>query len=218
MGNDGKFYVAGGQDTTNVPFNDAARFNPATNAWEAIAPMPVAVSQVAEASNGSKLFVAAGYLGGTTITTTLQIYDMATNSWSFGASMPAAVEAAAGAVLNGKFYVVGGDDFNTTSLRSTYIYDIATNTWTTGPQIPDTGGRTNTYGTATNSFVYVFGGAVYDGSSNTPLDTLLKYDPVANSWTTLASAGTGGLGNYAAVSPYGPGKLFATEASRNLTW
>jgi N-acetylneuraminic acid mutarotase len=209
--NDGKYYVAGGQDTTNIPFNDVARFNPSTNAWEAAAPLPVAVSQSAQGTNGSKLFVAAGYLGGTTITSTLQIYDMASNSWSFGASLPATLEAAAGAVLNGKFYVVGGDDFNTTSLRSTYIYDIATNTWSTGPQIPDVGGRTNTYGIASGSFVYVFGGAAYDGSSNTPTDTLLKYDPVANSWTTLASAGTGGLGNYGAVSPYGAGKLFVTD-------
>ena len=39
----------------------------------------------------------------------------------------------------------------------------------------------------------------------------MSYDPVANSWTNLGSANTGGLGNYGGVSPYGAGQLLITD-------
>ena len=146
LGTDGNVYVATGLDASSTPLpSQMARYNPGTNAWSNVAAPPVAVGEYAIGAAGGKVYLAAGFIGGTTVTSTLQIYDIATNSWSFGASLPAAVEASAGTVLNGKFYVVGGDDF-TVAVRTTYIYDIATNTWTTGPQIPGTNGRTNTYG------------------------------------------------------------------------
>src|SRR5438046_4627318 len=116
------------------------------------------------------------------------------------------VEAAAGAVVNGKFYVMGGDDFNN-GLNTNFIYDIATNTWTTGATLPDS--RTNTYGTAYNGLIYVYGGL--DVSTFTAMDTLLRYDPVANSWTNLGSAATGGFGNYGGISPFGAGQLLITD-------
>src|SRR5205807_2463706 len=120
------------------------------------------------------------------------------------------VEAAAGAVVNGKFYVMGGDDFNN-GLNTNFIYDIATNTWSTGATLPDM--RTNTYGTANNGLIYVYGGVILP---NTVVDTLLRYDPVANSWTNLGSAGTGGHGNYGSISPFGTGQLLITDGADSM--
>jgi len=210
VGTDGKFYTATGLDASSTPLpSELARYDPTTNTWSDVAPPPVAVGEYSLAADGGKIFIAGGFVGGTAITSTLQIYNIASNSWTFGASMPASVEAAAGIALNGKFYVVGGDDFASTSLRSTYIYDIASNSWTTGPLIPDTDGRTNTYGTAAGGLVYVWGGMTYPGA--VILDNLLAYDPGTNSWTSLSSANTGGFSNYGAVSPFGAGKLFITD-------
>ena len=160
-------------------------------------------------ANG-KIYVAGGFIGGTSVTNALRIYDIATNIWTSGANMPTSpgVEAAAGAVVNGKFYVMGGDDFNN-GLNTNFIYDIATNTWSTGATLPDN--RTNTYGTASNGLIYVYGGVILPGF--TTVDTLLRYDPVANSWTNLGSAGTGGLGNYGGVSPFGTGQLLVTDGA-----
>ncbi|MFL6612086.1 MAG: hypothetical protein ACJ8HF_27970, partial [Pseudomonas sp.] len=81
---DGNFYVAGGQDGSNAPLDNVNRYEPASNAWVARAPLPVAVGQAAVGAAGNKVFVAGGYTGGTAITSTLQIYDIPTNSWSFG--------------------------------------------------------------------------------------------------------------------------------------
>ena len=173
--------------------------------------LPVPVGQDSVGSWAGKLYVAGGFVGGTSITSTLQIYDIASNTWTFGPSMPASVEAAAGATLNGKFYVIGGDDYSTSSQRTTFIFDIATNTWSQGALLPDPIGRTNTNGVGANGRVYVFGGASFDGQSSTPVDTMESYDPATNTWTTLASANTGGLGNYAGIAPFTPGTLLVTD-------
>jgi len=214
VGSDGKVYVASGLDAAGTPLPEMVRYDPNVNSWSDVAPPPVTVTYYSLAAAGGKVYMAGGYLGGTSITSTLQIYDISSNTWTFGAPMPTSVEAAAGAELNGKFYVVGGDDYNN-SLRTTYIYDIASNSWTTGPAIPDTYGRTNTYGTSTGGKVYVWGGIFIQGGVYISIDTLISYDPSTNSWTTLASANTGGLGNLGGISHYGTGKLLVTDGGRN---
>jgi len=214
LGTDNMLYVAGGQTADTIPtvFADMQRFNYLTNSWSSLAPMPTPAGQVVSGAANGKVFVAGGFTGGTSVTNILRIYDIAANTWSLGAPIPASpgVEAAAGAVVNGKFFVMGGDDF-TNGLNTTYIYDIATNTWTTGATLPDF--RTNTYATAYNGMVYLYGGVILPAF--TTVDTLLRYDPVANSWTNLGSAGTGGRGNYGAISPYGSGQLLITDGALN---
>ncbi|HEX9989316.1 MAG TPA: S8 family serine peptidase, partial [Chloroflexia bacterium] len=205
---DGNFYVAGGQMGNNTPVPNVARFNSASNTFTALPNLPVPVGQAAVGVTGTKMYVAGGYLGGTTaasVTSTLQIFDTSTNTWTFGAPMPAAKEAAAGVIANGKFYVIGGDDFNAT-VATNYVYDIAAGTWSVGTPLP--AGRTNTNATAVGNIIYLFGGAI--GSGFTADDALLKFDTTTNTWTTLAPAGVTGLGNYGGISTFGAGKLIVT--------
>ena len=205
-------YTAGGQtaDMTPILYDQVSRYNSTTNTWSNVAPLPVPLGQGTTGAANGKIYVAGGFIGGTSVTNALRIYDIATNTWTSGANMPTSpgVEAAAGAVVNGKFYVMGGDDFNN-GLNTNFIYDIATNTWSTGATLPDT--RTNTYGTAANGLIYVYGGVVLPAFTTT--DTLLRYDPVANSWTNLGSAGTAGLGNYGGISPFGTGQLLIADGA-----
>ncbi len=212
LGTDNMLYIAGGQTADSVPtvYDQVSRYNPTTNTWSNVAPLPVALGQATTGAANGKIYVAGGFIGGTSVTNALRIYDIATNTWTSGANMPTSpgVEAAAGAVVNGKFYVMGGDDFNN-GLNTNFIYDIATNTWSTGATLPDN--RTNTYGTAYNGLIYVYGGVILPAFTTT--DTLLRYDPVANSWTNLGSAGTGGLGNYGGISPFGTGQLLITDGA-----
>src|ERR1043166_6994422 len=219
LGTDNLLYVAGGQtaDMTPTLYNQVSRYDYTTNTWSNVAPLPVALGQGAIGAWNGKIYVAGGFIGGTSATNALRIYDITTNTWTSGPNMPTSpgVEAAAGAVVNGKFYVMGGDDFNN-GLNTNFIYDTATNTWSTGATLPDN--RTNTYGTAYNGLIYVYGGVILPAFTTT--DTLLRYDPVANSWTSLGSAGTGGRGNYGAISPFGTGQLLITDgadASGNST-
>src|SRR6266487_5812000 len=214
LGTDNMLYIAGGQTADMVPtlYDQVSRYNYTINTWSNVAPLPVALGQGTIGAWNGKIYVAGGFIGGTSVTNALRIYDIATNTWTSGANMPTSpgVEAAAGAVVNGKFYVMGGDDFNN-FLNTNFIYDIATNTWTTGATLPDM--RTNTYGTAaSNGLIYVYGGVL---APFTAVDTLLRYDPVANSWTNLGSAGTGGRGNYGGISPFGTGQLLIADGALN---
>jgi hypothetical protein len=210
-------YVAGGQTADMVPtlYDQVSRYDYTTNTWTNVAPLPVPLGQGSIGAWNGKIYVAGGFIGGSSVTNALRIYDIATNTWSNGANMPTTpgVEAAAGAVWQGKFYVMGGDDF-TNSLDTNFIYDIATNTWTTGAPLPDS--RTNTYGAAytyTNT-IYVYGGVILPGFTTT--DTLLVYDTVENTWTNLGSAGTGGRGNYGGVSGFGAGELLITDGADSM--
>src|SRR5882724_3317607 len=212
LGTDNMLYVAGGQTADMVPtlYDQVSRYDYTTNTWSNVAPLPVPLGQGSIGASNGKIYLAGGFIGGTNVTNALRIYDIASNTWTSGANMPTSpgVEAAAGAVVNGKFYVMGGDDFNNL-LNTNFIYDIATNTWTTGATLPDS--RTNTYGTAaSNGLIYVYGGVI---APFTAVDTLLRYDPVANSWISLGSAGTGGRGNYGGISPFGTFQLLITDGA-----
>jgi N-acetylneuraminic acid mutarotase len=207
-------YVAGGQTADMVPtlYDQVSRYDYTTNTWSNVAPLPVPLGQAAMGAWNGKIYVAGGFIGGSSVTNALRIYDIASNTWTSGANIPISpgVEAAAGAVVNGKFYVMGGDDF-TNSLNTNFIYDIATNTWTTGATLPDS--RTNTSATA-YGVIYVYGGVSLPGFTTT--DTLLLYDTVGNTWTNLGSAGTAGLGNYGGISRFGAGELLITDGADSM--
>jgi Kelch motif len=215
LGTDNMLYVAGGQTADMVPtlYDQVSRYDYTTNTWSNVAPLPVPLGQATIGAWNGKIYVAGGFIGGSNVTNALRIYDIATNTWTSGADMPSSpgVEAAAGAVVNGKFYVMGGDDF-TNSLNTNFIYDIATNTWSTGATLPDS--RTNTYGTAESGAIFVYGGVFLPGFTTT--DTLLLYDPVANSWTDIGSAGTAGLGNYGGIAPWGTGQLLIADGADSM--
>jgi hypothetical protein len=212
LGTDNMLYVAGGQTADMVPtlYDQVSRYDYTTNTWSNVAPLPVPLGQGSIGAWNGKIYVAGGFIGGTNVTNALRIYGIATNTWTSGANMPTSpgVEAAAGAVVNGKFYVMGGDDF-TNGLNTNFIYDIATNTWSSGATLPDT--RTNTSGTAYGGLIYVYGGVILPAFTTT--DTLLRYDPVANSWTNLGSVGTAGHGNYGGISPWGTGLLLIADGA-----
>lgn len=220
LGTDNMLYVAGGQTADMVPtlYDQVSRYDYTTNTWSNVAPLPVPLSQGSIGAWNGKIYVAGGFIGGSSVTNALRIYDIATNTWSSGANMPISpgVEAAAGAVWQGKFYVMGGDDF-TNSLNTNFIYDIATNTWTAGATLPDS--RTNTSGTAYGAgVIYVYGGVMLPGFTTT--DTLLLYDAAHNTWSNLGSAGTAGRGNYGGVSGFGSGdgpiELLITDGADSM--
>ncbi len=202
------FYIVGGLDAFNNPIADVTRYNSLQNSWSTVSSLPVAAGRVAVGGSSNYIYAAGGYLdpgGPNSVTSTLRIYNAMFGTWSFGVPAPSHVEAAAGTVLNGKFYVVGGDNY-TDTLSTNYIYDIGSNTWSTGA--PLLAPRKNTYAVAQNGLVYVFGGLDAAGQVS---DSLFAYNPSSNSWTTLASPNTGGLGNYGGISSYGPGYLIAVD-------
>jgi N-acetylneuraminic acid mutarotase len=153
---DGKIYVAGGivsGSTTTL----AAKYDPVTNQWTSIAPMPHARNHAASHTDGSKLYVFGGRGPGSGDSNvvangfdTVQIYDPATDSWvssldtgSTLAPLPQARGGTGKAVYyNGEFYVFGGETSTGAGATANRVYnrvDIynpATNTWRLGAPMP----------------------------------------------------------------------------------
>jgi N-acetylneuraminic acid mutarotase len=131
----GKFYLAGGL----APSGDTRRhqrYDPATDTWTDVTPLPTAVHHVQAVALNSKIY----YVGGISNTTDaetgiVQIYDPATNSFSTGTPMPRPRGAGGVAVHNGKIYYAGGLNGG---VAVTWFdeYDPATGTWTQLPNMP----------------------------------------------------------------------------------
>ena len=126
---DSKLYAVGGFIDEDDPSNSAERYDFATKAWEAVAPMALARYQPGVAVLNGKLYA----VGATTAesasarwsgTIPRQTRGRRWRRWVRGGRVPAV------AVLDGKLYVVGGwgNGFHD-CLSSVERYDPSTNAW-----------------------------------------------------------------------------------------
>ena len=82
---DGKLYVMGGFDVPNR-LSSVEQYDPAKNAWEAVAPMSTARQGPAAAVVDGKLYVMGG-LNARTPLSSVERYDPVRNEWVAMASM-----------------------------------------------------------------------------------------------------------------------------------
>ena len=114
MDSDGTFAYEGGGYSFSAAgnINQFGKFNPATNTWTPLAPVPDLNNGEASgvyAPNVNKLFVFGGENVATaTVVNTTRIYDIATNTWSTGTPMPDVRAFMGSGYFNGKIYLVGG--------------------------------------------------------------------------------------------------------------
>ncbi|MEO5720629.1 MAG: kelch repeat-containing protein [Chthoniobacterales bacterium] len=178
----GKIYVLGGYDKNIVSTEVAEVYNPVTNTWSAIQPLPTAVNHNSAAVAAGRLY-SFGAVG-----TQVLVYQEATNTWAEVApSLFQHGRTAAVGVFNEKIYVAGGVH-GAADLTALEVYDPATNTWTN--LAPMTVARNHTGGAFVNGIFYVVGGR---GGAGAPT-ALEAYSPLTNSWTTRAPMPTGRSG------------------------
>jgi len=106
------------------------RYDPATDAWEAVAPMATARRFHAVAVLDGKLYAVGGVglaVGSIALLTSVERYDPALDAWEAVAPMATARDAVGVAVLDGKLYAVGG--YGGGHLSSVERYDPGTDAW-----------------------------------------------------------------------------------------
>jgi N-acetylneuraminic acid mutarotase len=135
---------------------------------------------------GGKLYLIGGLGGGSE--GRVQIYDPSSNSWSSGADMPWSGGSVSTAVIGGKIYAAGGI-VNIATVANCAVYDPLADTWTAKAVMPD-GGRNHTAAATDGSKLYVFGGRKGGNFVATGHDSLMIYDPAANSWTWNGAGGS----------------------------
>jgi N-acetylneuraminic acid mutarotase len=210
----GKIYVFGGfvaPATTAIPLGaawepvaDAWEFNPATDSWKPIAPMPGKRGSAIAAAVDGKIYVIGGAtamegakepfftaFGPARVLGTNQVYDPATNTWETRNPMSVPRNHAFSGVVNGKIYVIGGRTGHAFILSATNTdvveeYNPASDMWSMPKERMPTarsGGASGTDG----RFIYVAGGEVTTTELVGAFRAVEAYDPVTNAWMTLPS-------------------------------
>ena len=194
----GKLYVLGG-----LGISDGATFeyDSIANRWQQVATMPLARGASGVAAIGSRIYVAGGLAGGSSVAN-FDVFETSTKQWTSLPNMPTARDHLTAQVVNGKFYAIAGRagrEFNVNE-----EYDPGTNAWLARAQIPTARGGLGSG--ALNNRIQVFGG---EGASGTPEGTFQQneeYDPATNLWRALTPMRVPRHGLYGATLE---GRIFA---------
>lgn len=166
----GSLYAMGGVDANGASVASAEVFDPYTETWTSIAPLPTARSEMPAISDGGYIFTfggtVAGY-GNGNVSSTVYRYDTRANTWQVMDPLPKALRGAAAAEYNGTIYVMGGIS-STGPVADVYAYDILTNTWTRETDLPTPVSRASAV-FAADGTVQLIGGVDAAGS---PLTTV----------------------------------------------
>ena len=185
---DNRMYVVGGIATGEAVTAIGEMYNPITDTWSPIAPMPsVRYAMAIGAIDG--ILYAAG--GGNDIPnfTAVDAYDPTTNSWSSKAPLSTQRAYVASAVVNGLLYAIGGQ--NSINLSSVEIYNPATDSWSAGPALP--AARSIMPAANVDGRIYLTGGG-YTNTGGLFGDTLMLADAFAPATTATLSPPANGNG------------------------
>jgi N-acetylneuraminic acid mutarotase len=185
-----------------VPINNAWEYDPATDRWKALAPMPSKRGSAVAAVVNGKIYV----IGGAAVhpgssepalqparphrsVATVEEYDPKTNTWSQRSSMPTARNHAAIGVVDNKIYVIGGrlgSAFIFTASNTNIVeeYDPVSDQWGLVKARMPTERSGGAWGVHKGR-IYVAGGEHQDGHLMAAFRALEAYDPATNTWMEL---------------------------------
>jgi len=182
----GLLYAIGGIDDNLDVVGDVEVWDPASDAWQPRAPLPVPMTHLDVAAAGGRVLVLGGLTGRDFVPSGLCFaYDPGADQWTPLASMPAGAErgAAAVAVLGGQVVVAGGAVTDASTARAD-LYDVAGDSWTALADLPAP--RSHPRGAAIGGRAYVVGGmANLDGTG--AFTDVYSWAPGETGWTPHAA-------------------------------
>lgn len=133
----GTAYAIGGLNGT-TRLASVESYHPASNAWTALASLPVTLSGASAVDDGAgHVLVLGGTTDSAAANTTVYRYTVATNTWDTRAPMPVATtEAGAALGSDGLIYVAGGRDATGAAQATVQAYNESTNTWSMATPLP----------------------------------------------------------------------------------
>jgi N-acetylneuraminic acid mutarotase len=178
--------VAGGI-VSGSTVNSAAVYDPKTDTWSTIAPMPAGRSHAASATDGRRLFIFGGRTGGNTPDVgfnTVEIYDPTTNTWQTSddqaSGLPPLPQARGGmgkaAFLGGEFYIIGGETTTGSGAvagnvyNRVDVYDPVAKTWRLETSLPTA--RHGLYPVVFNGQIWTPGGGTAAGFSQSTVNEI----------------------------------------------
>ena len=116
---DYQVYVMGGLNAAGY-VDTAYVYDPSTDGWAPIAPIPEIKGDHSAAVVGDKIYVMGGYDGSAWVDTAY-VYDPSTDGWAPITPIPEIKGIHSAAVVGGNIYVMGGYD-GTTYVDTVYAY------------------------------------------------------------------------------------------------
>ena len=171
-----------GEESNFKSLAEFAKYDPQTNTWTTLAPLPVPRSSLDAAVVDDRLYVVGGWnLQGASSQTApwheeALSFDLTKldGQWSPIAKPPFVTRALAAAAHNHKLYVMGGMNKEGPISRQVHVYAPQTNAWTTGPELPGAG---NLAGFAISAFAT--GGNLYFNGSD---GVIYRLDAAGTAW------------------------------------
>ncbi len=213
----GKIYSFGGfkrpasGEIAWEPIDNSWEYDPATDTWKPLQPMPSKRGGGAATVVNGKIYVIGGagvhpgskdapLLMGPNGTPhrsvgTVEEYDIASDTWRERSSMPTARNHFVVAAVNGKIYAIGG------RLASAFVslgsdtdvveeYDPATDLWGV-PRARMSAPRASMVGAVHGERIYIVGGEIQSSQVSSTFRTLEAYEPATNQWLVLPPAPLG---------------------------
>jgi hypothetical protein len=188
----GKFYVASGNNGIGE-VNTLYMYDIPSNTWIQRAPVPAPVTGPGSAVLNGRLYLFGGGAPFPMTTTITQIYDPVLNTWTVCGNMNVArLWFYGGAIDNMSIVAPGGD---TSPGIPSNVNEQGGCGWVVKAPMPYN--ARGPFVVSDGTFVYVGGG--YDGT-NVHSD-LVRYDPVADTWTNLAPSGDSHYLSPAVIGP-----------------
>jgi N-acetylneuraminic acid mutarotase len=188
---DGQPYLVGGvlaaTEESNgrlitTPSDQLTRFDPDTEAYEELAPLPEPLSHVGVVAHGGAIYVLGGYGERVDANTSDRFYryDPGLDRWSRLPDLPAPRAAMAVGVIGDRLIMAGGA-LDRVPTDTTYAYDFGSGEWS---RLSDMGSKREHVGDAVaDGHLYVLGGRA---PASLAVDTAERFNSAANRWEALA--------------------------------
>ena len=177
-----KLYLFGG-DPYSGRGPDAWVYDPQTDMWQAITPMPLRVVAGSAITLDDQIFLMGGISHSTAdgiFDGSVQRYDPQQDEWEILSMMPVIVNHCALVVIDGEIYVIGGRDAST-DYDLVQIYNPVSDSWREGPPLQRA--RAGHAAVLLDGLIYVVGGERVNSEDFSVLDSVEVFNPATQTWS-----------------------------------
>ena len=159
---DGFIYVFGGKDESTKSISSVIRFDPTSNKWENVAPLPYKVASIGSCVLGGQIYVAGGLAGIGSIDVVLK-YSARNDVWQRVANLNCARGALALVADERNIFALGGIKKTGVNINAQWeflntmeVFYRESNTWNYGADLLSK--RAHASAVSINQNIYLFGG------------------------------------------------------------
>lgn len=198
---------------TELPLTSDAKFD---IAWSSKSVMPTARGWLPPSACvlNNKIYVIGGTPDDVSSTNKVEAYDPISDTWTEKQPIKVARWGHSSNVVDGKIYVMGGCELTGPAIPSLEVYYPGEDKWEQiAGGMPE--GRMGFGSCVVNGKIYVIGGCTEEPTGNTVLAKMDVYDPVTNTWTSLAPMPQARA--YLSASAVG-NKIYAVGGTKEAPW